>query len=139
MAKCDLCGSACDIVYMASLRSIYQTREVRDVCPSCASWANAQLDEVRRQQGPEVQARISAKHESYRPPPGAPSRARRAASKLLCFALSSGYAIYLGAALHAAGWTTRMWQFYAVLIPAVILAECTRAAAVRSALKSLKS
>lgn len=46
---------------MQNVLSIYQTEGVKDVCPKCASWANAELDAIRKTQAPELKARIRAK------------------------------------------------------------------------------
>lgn len=40
MAKCDLCNEYCNADKMATLQSQYQIDGIKDLCTSCANWAN---------------------------------------------------------------------------------------------------
>lgn len=41
MAKCDLCGDACDAHKLEQVLPQYQVDGVVDVCPACSKWATA--------------------------------------------------------------------------------------------------
>lgn len=59
MAKCDLCGNSCPAPELVSLRDIYKSAGVNDVCPACDQWANKQLNEIRDTIVPQFRARIA--------------------------------------------------------------------------------
>jgi len=44
---------------MESLRDCYQSATIKDVCPTCSSWADKQLDEIRDANAPELRRRLA--------------------------------------------------------------------------------
>lgn len=68
MAKCDLCGETHDAITLASLLSIYQSAEVKDICRNCERWANAQIDQIRSQNTVEMRRRIQTRRDETQGP-----------------------------------------------------------------------
>lgn len=68
MAKCDLCGCACNLIDMTEVPDIYQVDGIKNVCCDCRDWANKLLTDMLLETGPRMQSAIRKRAGLPNPP-----------------------------------------------------------------------
>lgn len=65
MARCDLCGKACEASRMQQLHREYQVDGIVDLCPECTAWANRTKSRLLKQNTSMLRTLIAFRRTSH--------------------------------------------------------------------------